>query len=540
MASLNILNHIKEIGGIALSLFAAYYLYQAYGSLSDLKSGRVKVNMSKTLKKELAPEKKDISFEDIAGCHDLKEVLQEIVDQLQHPADYAKANIKLSTGILLTGEPGTGKTLCSKALAAMCGCNFIYHSASDFASRWSGEAGKSVKDVFASARANQPCVIFFDEIDAIGMRREGDYTNSGLQALLAEMDGFNQTLKPGQLGTTANMVFVIGATNRPDHLDPALLRPGRFDRKVVVSLPDQSAREKILELHARNNLFMPEISWGYYARLSAGASGAALRLFVNEAIRAGFLAKEPRISITSVETAFQKTILGFGLNRVSLSPLVRARISLHEVGHAVTLLSLEENRKCPKSAEEKNRRELWFDFHKITALQSPATGTGGFIQFIQESDFPLYTRSQLECLICILMGGMAAEELFCEGGASTGAASDLKQIRKVVDMLNRDFLPKLEGSSGSSPASLERSWNSPFSNDEAHWFIPNISKDDRELLTRLFAKVKALLREHEDIIRKIAQLLLDKDTLLKESIVSLLEETNRENSRNILHIGSQR
>jgi len=350
-------------------------------------------------------------FDDVQGIDEAKTELEEIVDFLKHPEKYSKSGAKIPKGALLIGNPGTGKTLLARAIAGESSVPFIQVSASSFIEMFVGLGAKRVRDIFENAKRIQPCIIFIDEIDAIGKKRSAngmvsnDEREQTINQLLTEMDGFSQS-----------QIVVIGATNRVDILDDALLRPGRFDRKIQVKLPDINGREKILQVHTQNKSLNKDVSLRQIAKQTIGFSGADLENLMNEcAIRAAKETDDYVISQEIVENTYQRIVIGAKGNDI-MSPDTKKRIAYHEAGHAII-------------------GALMNDYEKVRKVSIVPRGNAGGITFFQpeNDELTMYTKEYMLSQIKVALAGHAAEELiYGENNISTGASNDFAQVYTIA------------------------------------------------------------------------------------------------------------
>ncbi|MBR3235140.1 MAG: ATP-dependent zinc metalloprotease FtsH, partial [Atopobiaceae bacterium] len=359
--------------------------------------------------KEVKGEETGVTFKDVAGQDEAKESLAEIVDFLKNPQKYANIGAKLPHGALLVGPPGTGKTLLAKAVAGEAKVPFFSISGSEFVEMFVGRGAAKVRDLFKQANEKAPCIVFIDEIDAVGKKRDvglstNDEREQTLNQLLSEMDGFDNH----------KGIVVLAATNRPDSLDPALLRPGRFDRRIPVELPDLAGREAILKLHADDVKMEPGIDFGLIARMTPGASGADLANMINEAALRAVRTGRSRVSQTDILESVDVVIAGEKKKSTVLSPQEKEIVSYHETGHAI--VAAVQDGKAPVS--------------KITIVPR-TSGALGFTMQAEEDERYLTTREEYKQKIAVLCGGRAAEELIF-GIMTSGAANDIERATKIA------------------------------------------------------------------------------------------------------------
>jgi cell division protease FtsH len=438
-----------------------------------------------------------VTFVDVAGIEEAKEELQEVVTFLKQPERFTAVGARIPRGVLLIGPPGTGKTLLAKAISGEAGVPFFSISGSEFVEMFVGVGASRVRDLFKKAKENAPCLVFIDEIDAVGRQRGAgigggnDEREQTLNQLLTEMDGFE-----GNSG-----IIVIAATNRPDILDTALLRPGRFDRQITVDLPTFTGRLGILEVHSREKKLSPQVSLEAIARRTPGFSGAALANLLNEAAILTARRRKEEITDLEVDDAIDRITIGLAM-APHLDSKKKWLIAYHEVGHALleTLL---------KDADPLN---------KVTILPRSG-GIGGFSQPIyneERVDSGLYTRAWLLDQITILLGGRAAEvEVFGDAEVTIGAGSDLKNVanltREMVTQLGMSDLGYVALESESGDVFLGGDWanRAEYSQEMA----VQIDRKVREIVMHCYEKARRMLRENRSLADKLVEVLLEQETL---------------------------
>jgi cell division protease FtsH len=444
-----------------------------------------------------------VTFNDVAGCEEAKQELKEVVDFLKHPKEYQDLGARIPKGALLVGPPGTGKTLLARAVAGEAGVPFFSMSGADFVEMFVGIGAARVRDLFKQAKEHAPCIIFIDELDAIGRQRGvhvgavNDEREQTLNALLVEMDGFEANTS----------VIILAATNRPEVLDRALLRPGRFDRQIVVDAPDLGGREAILKVHARNKKLAPDTDVRRIAAATAGFSGADLANVLNEAALLTARRKAKAITQRDLEEAIEKVVAGPERRSRRLNPEEKRRVAYHEVGHALV-------------AAHSKHADL---VHKISIVPRGRAALGYTMQLPSEDQF-LLTRSELLDRLCGILGGRAAEEMVF-GEVSTGAQNDLerattlaRQMVAIYGMSERIGLVNcaqrqaqfLAGPDGS----LQR--------DCAEQTAREIDEEVKSILDHVYAKAKETLADHRDQLEIATAELLAKETLDGAELYRLL------------------
>ena len=467
------------------------------------KGGLNALSFGKSGAKIVASEETGVTFADVAGEEEAKEALKEIVDFLEQPGKYAAIGAKLPKGALLVGPPGTGKTLLAKAVAGEAKVPFFSISGSEFVEMFVGMGAAKVRDLFKQANEKAPCIVFIDEIDTIGKKRDtaagiggNDEREQTLNQLLTEMDGFD-----GRKG-----VVILAATNRPESLDPALLRPGRFDRRIPVELPDLQGREAILKVHAAHIRLAGDINMNEIARATSGASGAELANIVNEAalraVREGRDTVRQEDLMESVETV----IAGYQRKNAVLSEQERRIVSYHEIGHA--LVAAKQTNSAPVT--------------KITIVPR-TSGALGYTMQIDEEDHNLMSREELENKIATLTGGQAAEELIF-GSVTTGASNDIEKATKLA----RAMITRYGMSDQFGMVALE-TLNSQYLGQDTSLacsaaYAEKIDDQVVALVGRAREKADRILRENEDKLHELAGYLLEKETITGEEFMKILNQ----------------
>ena len=446
-----------------------------------------------------------VTFENVAGQDEAKASLMEIVDFLHEPEKYAEIGAKIPKGVLLVGPPGTGKTLLAKAVAGEAGVPFFSISGSEFVEMFVGMGAAKVRDLFKQANEKAPCIVFIDEIDAIGQKRSSggmggnDEREQTLNQLLAEMDGFD-----GRKG-----VVLLAATNRPESLDPALLRPGRFDRRVPVELPDLAGRKAILAVHAKDVLMEDGISWDAIARATAGASGAELANIINEAALRAVREGRKRVTQVDLEESVETVIAGAQRKNAVISPQEKKIVAYHEIGHA--LVAARQTNSAPVT--------------KITIVPR-TSGALGYTMQVDEGERVLMSRSELLNKIATLTGGRSAEELvFGAENVTTGASNDIEQATKLA----RAMITRYGMTEEFDMVALETVQNQYLGGDSSLACSAETAArvDARvvEIVQEAHEQARTILRENEAQLHRLAEYLLEKETITGEEFMEIL---NRE------------
>ena len=449
--------------------------------------------------KVYVPSANGIHFDDVAGEDEAKENLSEIVDFLHHPDKYAKIGAKMPKGVLLVGPPGTGKTMLAKAVAGEAGVPFFPIAGSEFVEMFVGMGASKVRDLFQQAKQKAPCIIFIDEIDAIGQKRTGNAMGNSereqtLNQLLTEMDGFNAD----------DNVVILAATNRPESLDPALLRPGRFDRRVPVELPDLAGREAILQAHAKKVVLGDDVDFHTIARMAAGASGAELANIVNEAALRAVRDHRDAVSQADLEESIEVVIAGYQKKNAILSDDEKRTVAYHEIGHA--LVAALQTHSAP--------------VQKITIIPR-TSGALGYTMQVDQQDKYILSREELENKIATLTGGRAAEEVVFNQ-VTTGASNDIEQATKLA----RAMITRYGMTDEFDMVAMETVTNKYLGGDTALACAPETQKyiDAKvvSVVKEQHAKAKKILEDHRPALDALAKYLYEKETITGKEFMDIL------------------
>lgn len=440
-----------------------------------------------------------IRFTDVAGEDEAKENLQEIVDYLHNPSKYKEIGASMPKGVLLVGPPGTGKTMLAKAVAGESNVPFFSMSGSEFVEMFVGMGASKVRDLFKQAKEKAPCIVFIDEIDAIGKKREGNFGGNDereqtLNQLLTEMDGFEEN----------SGVIILAATNRPESLDPALTRPGRFDRRVPVELPDLKGREEILKVHARKVKVASDVDFNKIARMASGASGAELANIVNEAALRAVRDGRKYATQADLEESIEVVIAGYQKKNAILSDKEKWAVATHEIGHA--LVAALQTNSAP--------------VQKITIIPR-TSGALGYTMQVDEDEHYLMTKEEIENKIATLTAGRAAEEVVL-GSISTGAANDIEQATKLA----RAMITRYGMSKDFDMVALETVNNQYLGGDASLACSAEtqarIDEQVIELVKRQHEKAGKILLEHREKLRELSEYLYQKETITGKEFMEIL------------------
>ena len=450
----------------------------------------------------LNEDSKKVTFNEVAGLKEEKEEVQELIDFLKDPKKFQKLGARIPKGVLLVGPPGTGKTLLARAVAGEANVPFYFISGSDFVELFVGVGASRVRDMFKQAKHNAPCLIFIDEIDAVGRQRGSgiggghDEREQTLNQLLTEMDGFGEN----------EGIIIIAATNRPDVLDPALLRPGRFDRQVQVNLPDKKGREEILAVHARNKIFSKNVNLSNIASRTVGFSGADLENLLNEAALLAVRKNKKAITMSEIDEAHDRVLMGPAKASKKYTDEEKRMVAYHEAGHAVLGIKLDGAN----------------DVQKITII--PRGYAGGYTMMLPKEEKFTATKKELTERIIGLMGGRVAEELVI-GEISTGAHNDFEQATKIARAMVTEY-----GMSSLGPMQLEQQEGSVFlgrdynkSRNFSGQVAFEIDQEMRKIIDECYKEAVRILKKERKLLDLIANTLIDCETITKEQIDYLVK-----------------
>ena len=482
---------------LVLLVVVMYFLFMklANSNKNSMDFGRSKARLSNENDKK--------SFKDVAGLKEEKEEVEELIDFLKNPKKFEKMGARIPKGVLLVGPPGTGKTLLAKAIAGEANVPFFFISGSDFVELFVGVGASRVRDMFKEAKRNAPCLIFIDEIDAVGRQRGTglggghDEREQTLNQLLTEMDGFGEN----------EGIIIIAATNRPDVLDPALLRPGRFDRQVTVSLPDANEREQILKVHAKNKILAKDVNLSNLSLRTPGFSGADLENLLNEAALLAVRRNKSGITMDEIDEATDRVLLGPAKTTRKITDKEKKLVSIHEAGHAVIGLKLEDAQEV----------------HKITII--PRGMAGGYTMMLpKEEKIAVLTKDELLAQITGLLGGRVSEEMFLKE-ISTGASDDLKRATRIARSMVTEY-----GMSELGPVQYEEKSEGVFlgrdytkSKNFSDQVALEIDQQTRKIIETCYGKAKKIIADNKDLIFQLSDALMKYETITKEQIESIVK-----------------
>ena len=487
---------------LPIIIFVALGQYMSRKMMEKMGGGgnSMMFNMGKSNAKVYVKSAEGIKFDDVAGEDEAKENLTEVVNYLHDPSKYQEIGASMPKGILLVGPPGTGKTMLAKAVAGEANVPFFSMSGSEFVEMFVGMGASKVRDLFKQAKEKAPCIVFIDEIDAIGQKRSGgqyggnDEREQTLNQLLTEMDGFDDN----------SGVIILAATNRPESLDPALTRPGRFDRRVPVELPDLKGREEILKVHARKIKLAENVDFSTVARMASGASGAELANIVNEAALRAVRDGRKLVTQADLEESIETVIAGYQKKNAILTDKEKWIVSYHEIGHA--LVAARQTHSAP--------------VQKITIIPR-TSGALGYTMQVEEGNHYLMSREEIENKIATFTGGRAAEEVVF-GSVTTGASNDIEQATKLA----RAMLTRYGMSDEFGMVALETVTNQYLGGDTSLACSPETqAKIDQlvvDLVERQHQKALQILRDDRQKLDELARFLHEKETITGQEFMSIL------------------
>ena len=492
----SIITILVNVVPFVLLIAATFYLFSkiSRGNNNSMDFGKSRAKLSEDGGR--------VRFTDVAGLNEEKEEVAELIDFLKNPKKFQKLGARIPKGVLLVGPPGTGKTLLAKAVAGEANVPFYYISGSDFVELFVGIGASRVRDMFKQAKQSAPCLIFIDEIDAVGRQRGTglggghDEREQTLNQLLTEMDGFGAN----------EGIIIIAATNRPDVLDPALLRPGRFDRQVTVSLPDQIEREAILKVHAKDKIFNADVNLENLSKRTPGFSGADLENLLNEAALLAVRRNKKSIGMDEIDEATDRVLMGPAKTSRKITDKEKQLVAIHESGHAVIGLKLEDANEV----------------HKITII--PRGMAGGYTMMLpKEEKISIATKNELLARITGLLGGRVSEELYF-GEISTGASDDFSKATKIARAMVTEY-----GMSDLGPVQLEhkeegvflgRDYNKTRNFSDA--VALEIDEEVRKIVNECYKKATKILKDNKDLVKLLSDTLIEKETITKEEIDELV------------------
>jgi len=488
--------------GVVPILIIVWFLWRMMRSMragqdQALSFGRSKPRVSRDM------ERPQVTFKDVAGAEEAKEDLKEIVEFLKEPEKFIRLGARVPKGVLMVGPPGTGKTLMARAVAGEAGVPFFSISGSEFVEMFVGVGASRVRDLFERAKAEAPAIVFVDEIDAVGRHRGAglggghDEREQTLNQILVEMDGFDNDTN----------IIIVAATNRPDILDPALLRPGRFDRKVVMDNPDVRGRQEILKVHSRGKPLAGDVDVEALAKITAGFSGADLENLVNEAAILAARRNKKSIGMTEMQEAMERVVMGPERRSRVITPEEKEKVAYHEAGHALLFHLLENTSPV----------------HKITIVSRGRAG--GYVMPLPDGDDMLITREKFEDDIVAAMGGRAAEEIIYDQ-FTTGASNDLQQATRMARAMVTQFgMSDLLGprSYGNGGGAVFLGREIAEQRDYSEHYAQQIDDEVKRILQAAYERAKGLLLEQKDKMDELVRILIERETLNAEEFVEIVD-----------------
>ena len=485
---------------LLLIVLLSYVLFKklASSNKNSVDFGRSRARLSNDTDKK--------SFKDVAGLSEEKQEVEELIDFLKNPKKFQKLGARIPKGVLLVGPPGTGKTLLAKAVAGEANVPFFYISGSDFVELFVGVGASRVRDMFKEAKRSAPCLIFIDEIDAVGRQRGTgrggghDEREQTLNQLLTEMDGFGAN----------EGIIIIAATNRPDVLDPALLRPGRFDRQVTINLPDSKGREAILKVHSKNKILAKDVNLKNLSQRTPGFSGADLENLLNEAALLAVRRNKEAITMDEIDEATDRVLMGPAKTSRQITEKEKKLVSIHEAGHAVIGIKLEDANEV----------------HKITII--PRGMAGGYTMMLpREEKLAVLTKKELLAEITGLLGGRVSEELFLKE-TTTGASDDFKKATRIARSMVTEY-----GMSNLGPMQYEQQNSSVFlgrdygkQKDFSDQVALEIDRETRKIIEECYETAKKIISSNKELIELLSDALMKYETLTKEQIEYIVKNGN--------------
>ena len=488
--------------GVVPILIIVWFLWRMMRSMragqdQAMSFGRSKPRVSRDM------ERPQVTFKDVAGAEEAKEDLKEIVEFLKEPEKFIRLGARVPKGVLMVGPPGTGKTLMARAVAGEAGVPFFSISGSEFVEMFVGVGASRVRDLFERAKAEAPAIVFVDEIDAVGRHRGAglggghDEREQTLNQILVEMDGFDNDTN----------IIIVAATNRPDILDPALLRPGRFDRKVVMDNPDVKGRQEILKVHSRGKPLAGDVDVEALAKITAGFSGADLENLVNEAAILAARRNKKSIGMSEMQEAMERVVMGPERRSRVITPEEKEKVAYHESGHALLFHLLDNTSPV----------------HKITIVSRGRAG--GYVMPLPDGDDMLITREKFEDDIVAAMGGRAAEEIIYDQ-FTTGASNDLQQATRMARAMVTQFgMSDLLGprSYGNGGGAVFLGRELAEQRDYSEYYAQQIDDEVKRILQAAYERAKSLLLEQKDKMDELVQILIERETLNADEFVEIVD-----------------